>query len=78
SDDIQYAYRAAGRQLPPIPPGISFSISVRRMIRTAQSAGLPIEDIGVAGDEQYEMSQNDLLNGNADLAEFCTRILTTA
>ncbi|MFM2077210.1 MAG: hypothetical protein RJA49_1100, partial [Actinomycetota bacterium] len=40
SDDIQYAYRAAGRQLPPIPPGISFSISVRRMIRTAQSAGL--------------------------------------
>jgi hypothetical protein len=48
------------------------------MIRTAQSAGLAIEDIGVAGDEQYEMSQNDLLNGNTDLSEFCTRILTTA
>ena len=78
SDDIQYAYYAADRHLPPIPPGISFSISVRRMIRTGQSAGLAIEDIGIVGDDQYEMTSNDLLSGNSDLAEFCTRILATS
>jgi hypothetical protein len=77
SDDIQYAYYAAARPLPPIPAGISFSISVRRMIRTGQSAGLAIEDVGIIGDDQYEMTQTDLLDGNADLTEFCTRILTT-
>jgi hypothetical protein len=75
SDDIQYAYYAADRDLPPIPPGISFSISVRRMIRTGLSAGLAIEDIGIVGDDQYEMTNNDLLDGNTDLAEFCTRML---
>ena len=41
------------------------------MIRTGQSAGLAIEDIGIAGDDQYEMTSNDLLSGNSDLAEFC-------
>ncbi len=77
SNDIEYAYHAAGRDLPPIPPGISFSISVRRMIRTGQSAGLAIEDIGIVGDDQYEMTSDDLLHSNRDLAEFCTRILTS-
>lgn len=77
SDDIQFAYHAARRELPPIPPGITFSISVRRMIRTGQSAGFAVEDIGVAGDEQYEMTERDLLEGNIDLSEFCTKILTT-
>ncbi|MEU4323354.1 S41 family peptidase [Nocardia fluminea] len=77
SDDIQFAYHAAKRDLPPIPPGISFTISVRRMIRTGQSAGLAIEDIGVAGNDHYEMTYHDLLNGNPDLAEFCTKILAT-
>lgn len=75
SNDIEYAYHAAGRRLPPIPPGISFSISVRRMIRTGRSAGLAIEDIGIVGDDQYEMTNDDVLHGNNDLAEFCTRLL---
>ena len=78
SDDIQYAYFAAHRGLPPIPPGISFTISVRRMIRTGQSAGIAIEDVGVAGDERYEMTHDDLLHGNTDLAEFCTGVLAGA
>jgi len=77
SDDIQYAYYAAARPLPPIPAGISFSISVRRMIRTGQSTGVAIEDVGIIGDDQYEMTRTDLLGGNADLTEFCTRILTS-
>ena len=61
SDDIQYAYHAARRELPPIPPGISFTISVRRMTRTGQSAGVAIEDIGVIGDERHDMTETDLL-----------------
>jgi Peptidase family S41 len=75
SDDIQYAYHAARRELPPIPAGISFTISVRRMIRTGQSVGLAIEDVGITGDDHYEMTNDDLLHGNADLAEFCTGML---
>jgi len=77
SDDIQYAYHAAKRDLPPIPRGISFTISIRRMTRTGQSAGLSVEDVGVTGDDRYEMTYQDLLNGNPDLAEFCTKILAT-
>lgn len=78
SDDIEYAYHAAERRLPPIPPGISFTISVRRMIRSGQSAGLAIEDIGVSGDERHDMTETDLTDGNADLTEFCTRLLTSS
>ena len=73
SDDIQYAYHAARRPLPPIPPGISFTVSVRRMTRSGESAGLAVEDIGVNGDERYDMTETDLTDGNTDLAEFCTQ-----
>lgn len=75
SGDIEYAYHAALRELPSIPTGISFTISVRRMIRTGQSAGLAVEDIGVTGDDTYEMTSRDLLGGNADLVDFCARTL---
>ena len=75
SDDIQYAYHAAQLPLPELPPGISFTISVRRMVRTGFSSGRAIEDVGVAGDDLYEMTLNDLLDGNVDLAEFCAQLL---
>lgn len=81
SDDIEYAYDAAGsmlRPLPARPPGISFSISVRRMTRSGLSAGLAIEDVGVAGQERYDMTERDLLEGNADLIDFCARLLTVS
>lgn len=78
SDDVQNAYHAAKRELPPIPSGISFTISVRRMTRTGRSAGLAVEDVGIAGHERYEMTYEDLLHGNLDLAEFCTEVLTSA
>jgi hypothetical protein len=77
SDDIEYAYHAAKRPLPHIPPGISFTVSVRRMTRSGQSVGLAVEDIGVSGDERYDMTETDLTDGNTDLAEFCTRLLTS-
>lgn len=77
SDDIQYAYHAARRELPELPPGISFSISVRRMVRSGRSAGLAIEDVGVVGDDRYEMTEDDLLHDNRDLTEFCTGLLAS-
>lgn len=78
SDDIEYAYHAAGLPLPPIPRGINFTVSVRRMTRSGLSAGLAIEDIGVNGDERYDMTEADLTDGNSDLAEFCTARLLTS
>ncbi len=75
SDDIEYAYHAARRPLPPIPRGIGFTVSVRRMTRSGAAAGLAVEDIGVSGDERYDMTARDLTDGNADLTEFCARVL---
>ncbi len=77
SDDIEYAYHAARRPLPPIPAGITFSIAVRRMTRTGLSTGLAIEDVGIHGNDEYQLSDNDLLQGNIDLAECATRLLVT-
>lgn len=78
SSDIQYAYHAAHRPLPPIPPGISFTISVRRMVRSGTNAGLAIEDIGVTGDDTYDMTQQDITDSNRDLVGYCARLLTNA
>jgi len=77
SDDLQYAYHAARRRLPPIPPGISFTVSVRRMTRSGDSAGLAVEDIGISGDERYDMTETDLVKDNTDLVEFCAGLLTS-
>ncbi|MDM7854766.1 S41 family peptidase [Cellulomonas alba] len=78
ADDVQYAYHAAHLDLPPLPPGIGFAVSVRRMVRSGRSAGLAIEDVGVVGDEQYEMTERDIVDGNHDLLEFCGALLAGA
>lgn len=78
ADDVQYAYHAARLDLPPLPPGIDFAVSVRRMVRSGRSTGLAIEDVGVVGDEQYEMTERDVVDGNHDLLEFCGALLASA
>jgi hypothetical protein len=75
SDAVAYAYHAARQPLPDLPPGIGYSISVRRMTRTGASDGRAIEDVGVAGDERYDMTRTDLLDGNRDLLDFCSEVL---
>ena len=77
NDDIEYAYHVAGLPLPHGPPGIGYSISMRRVARSGTAAGIAIEDIGVLGDEHYTMTERDVLNGNQDLTEFCARLLTS-
>lgn len=78
ADEVQYAYHAARRPLPPVPPGIGFAVAVRRMVRSGRGAGLVVEDVGVVGDEQYEMTERDLVDANHDLLEFCTGLLAGA
>lgn len=78
SSEVEYAYHAAHRVLPPIPPGIGFTISVRRMVRSGDSAGVAIEDVGVLGDDAYEMTERDLVDGNQDLIDYCAGLLASA
>ncbi len=75
SADIEYAYHCAGLTLPPRPPGVAYSISVRRVARSGTASGLAIEDVGVPGDEHYDMTEGDVLGGNHDLTDFCARLL---
>lgn len=76
NDEIEYAFHVAGLALPPRPPGVGYSLAVRRVSRSGRAAGLAIEDIGVPGDEHYTMTERDLLQGNEDLTEFCAQLLT--
>jgi C-terminal processing protease CtpA/Prc len=75
NDEIEYAYHVAGLPLPR-PPGVGYSLAVRRVSRSGRAAGIAIEDIGVPGDEHYTMTVRDVLKGNEDLIEFCARLLT--
>jgi hypothetical protein len=59
---------------PPLPGGVGFTVSIRRAVRSGASDGMPIEDLGVAG-IPYDMTEHDLLEGNADLLDFCAGLL---
>ncbi len=61
--------------LPALPDGIGLSLSFRRATRSGLSAGLPIEDIGIAG-APYAMTRDDLLAGNRDLIAHCIALLS--
>ncbi len=61
--------------VPVLSGGVGFTVSIRRATRVGASAGLPIEDVGVAGHRRYTLTRNDLLNGNADLLDMCGRLL---
>jgi hypothetical protein len=78
SDDLAFAYQTAGRTFPPLPAGITFTVAMRRMVRTGTNAGLAIEDVGVPAHETYTMTSDDLLHGNGGLADFCGTLLAHA
>jgi C-terminal processing protease CtpA/Prc len=61
--------------LPTLPDGIGLSISFRRATRAGPSEGLPIEDVGIEGDESYAMTRDDVLHGNRDLYARCAATL---
>nr|CAA6830762.1 MAG: Peptidase S41 [uncultured Thiotrichaceae bacterium] len=59
-----------------LPRSADFRVSSRRMLRVGEEAGMPLEDFGVEPDERHYMTEKDVLDGNVDLYNHATRILT--
>ena len=75
SDDLGAAMKAAGLPLPTLASGANFTIAVRRAVRCGDAEGMLIEDTGISG-QPYSMTQRDVFESNADLIEFCARLLS--
>lgn len=74
SHQLRDALAGTDEALPPMPGGTGFTVAFRRAIRSGLGDGIPIEDLGIAG-TPYAMTRRDLLRSNADLLDFCTRLL---
>jgi hypothetical protein len=74
SDDLRAALAAAEEPLPPLPHGVSFTLALRRAVRSGDADGTLIEDAGVSG-QSYAMTKADVLDRNVDLIEYCCKIL---
>ncbi|MEP7112382.1 MAG: S41 family peptidase [Ilumatobacteraceae bacterium] len=75
ADTLNSVLAGTPHQLPKLPKGVGFTLSVRRATRIGASDGAPIEDIGIVGHRPYSMTRNDLLLGNTDLLTFCARLV---
>jgi C-terminal processing protease CtpA/Prc len=72
--ELRKALTGSPAALPPLPEGIDLSFAFRRATRARANEGLPIEDVGISG-TSYEMTRDDLLNGNPDLMATCIKAL---
>jgi hypothetical protein len=77
SHDLTDALDGTDFALPRLPDGVSFTMAFRRAVRAGDAAGVPIEDLGIAG-IPYAMTRRDVLDGNADLIDWCARFLAGA
>ncbi|MFM0008231.1 S41 family peptidase [Paraburkholderia dipogonis] len=77
SQDLTDALEGTEFELPRLPDGVSFTMAFRRAARCGDSAGVPIEDLGIAG-IPYAMTRRDVLDGNADLVAYCAQLLAGA
>lgn len=59
----------------PLPAGTAMRASIRRTLRVHERAGTPLEDLGVEPDLLWNLTRNDLLNGNVDLINFAADVL---
>lgn len=75
ADTLNSVLAGTPHQLPKLPKGVGFTLSVRRATRIGASDGAPIEDIGIVGHRPYSMTRDDLLLGNTDLMTFCARLI---
>ncbi len=75
ADTLNSVLAGTPHQLPRLPKGVGFTMSVRRATRIGASDGAPIEDIGIVGHRAYAMTRQDLLHGNVDLLTFCARLI---
>ncbi|MCC6523596.1 MAG: hypothetical protein IT373_13145 [Polyangiaceae bacterium] len=74
AEDLAAALRAAGQPLPDLPAGASFRMALRRAVRSNDAEGTLIEDAGIGG-QPYDMTRDDIFEGNRDLIEHCAGIL---
>ncbi len=75
SDDLRAALKAAEEPLPDLPQGVSFTMAVRRAVRSGDADGTLIEDAGIPG-QPYAMTRKDVLQKNEDLIEYCGALLS--
>ena len=70
--------RLAGNDGPykSLPADANMRVAIRRTLRVGMRAGTLVEDLGVQPDELYEMTRDDLLNGNKDLIEAAAKLLS--
>ncbi len=62
-----------------LPHGANMRVAIRRTLRVgAQTAGTPVEDLGVVPDERHAMTRRDVLEGNLDLLDRAGAILAGA
>jgi C-terminal processing protease CtpA/Prc len=63
--------------LQPLPHEASFSVAVRRAVRTGEMADTPLEDLGVKpnNDDPYPITRRDVLEDNADLVKAAIAML---
>jgi hypothetical protein len=51
-----------------LPQLAELKFALRRSLRVGRSAGKVLEEFGVVADEVHELTRNDVLNGDVDLA----------
>jgi len=60
-----------------LPHGADMRVAIRRTVRVGQMAGSVVEDLGITPDYTHRMTRDDVLNGNRNLIEEATRILSS-
>jgi C-terminal processing protease CtpA/Prc len=72
---LDFLFSEAGSPIKPLPNGASMRVAIRRTTRVGDSAGLPVEDVGVTPDRIHKITRKDLLDGNVDLIKSAAAIL---
>ena len=71
-------YQGANRWFPLLPKGVGFSFAFRQSIRKESADGLILEDAGIKPDHLYNLTKEDVLDGDTDLFAFACRRLMQA
>ncbi len=77
-DLLQQVLPAPSSPFRPLPKGASFRVAIRRVLRSGERQGVPLEDLGVVPNANHKMTKNDVLNGNGDLVAAAAKLLATA
>ena len=75
ADTLNSVLAGTPQQLPRLPKGVGFTMSVRRATRIGASDGAPIEDIGIVGHRTYAMTRDDLLARQHRSADVLRRLI---